>query len=75
MKSFGANIHVKSITFNDGTTLEFGKSDIVVLTGTNNAGKSCLLREINNLYIAESKPKVIIKKLNLNTLVNLLRIT
>lgn len=63
MKSFGANVHVKSITFNDGTTLDFGKSDIVVLTGTNNAGKSCLLREISNSYLADSKPKVVIKKI------------
>lgn len=64
MKSFGANVHVKSITFNDGTTLEFGKSDIVVLTGTNNAGKSCLLREINSSYEASEKPNLIIKSID-----------
>lgn len=64
MMSLGASMHVKSITFNDGTTLEFGKSDIIVLTGTNNAGKSSLLREINSAFISERKPKVIIKSID-----------
>lgn len=64
MKELGANIHVKSITFNDGTTLDFGKADIVVLTGTNNAGKSSLLREINNAYISDGKPNVIIQSID-----------
>lgn len=64
MKELGANIHVRSITFNDGTKLEFGKSDIVVLTGTNNAGKSSLLREINNAYISDKTPRVIIQTID-----------
>ena len=29
-------VFVKSITFNDGNTIEFNKSDIVVFTGANN---------------------------------------
>lgn len=40
------NIYVKSLTFNDGTTLSVNKNDIVVLVGPNNVGKSQTLKEI-----------------------------
>lgn len=39
-------VFVKSITFNDGTTIEFEKSDIVIFTGANNCGKSRVLKDI-----------------------------
>ncbi len=39
-------VFVNSITFNDGKTIEFNKSDIVVFTGANNSGKSQVLRDI-----------------------------
>ena len=36
----------KSITFSDGTTIALEPTDVVVLVGPNNAGKSVALREL-----------------------------
>ena len=46
----GASIWIKKITFNDNTTLELAKSDIVVFVGPNNAGKSITLRGLFDLF-------------------------
>lgn len=43
------NIFVDKLIFNDGTELEIGHSDIVIFTGANNAGKSQVLKDIDNL--------------------------
>jgi energy-coupling factor transporter ATP-binding protein EcfA2 len=40
------DVWVKAADFNDGTRLTFGHSDIVVVVGPNNAGKSALLKEL-----------------------------
>lgn len=40
------NIYVKSLSFNDGTTLPVNKNDIVVFVGPNNVGKSQTLKDI-----------------------------
>lgn len=40
-------IWVSGLTFSDGTTLTFEKDDIVVIVGPNNAGKSALLKGID----------------------------
>jgi AAA domain, putative AbiEii toxin, Type IV TA system/Overcoming lysogenization defect protein-like, TOPRIM domain len=39
-------IAVTSITFSDGSCLEFGRGDIIALVGPNNSGKSVALAEI-----------------------------
>ena len=39
MSAIGADVFVRSITFNDNTNIQFGHSDIVVFTGPNNSGK------------------------------------
>ena len=36
----------ESITFSDGTTIPLEPTDVVVLVGPNNAGKSAALREL-----------------------------
>jgi len=48
-------VFVKNITFNDGSIIEFNKSDIVVFTGANNSGKSQLLKDILQYFIAKEK--------------------
>ncbi|WP_149243083.1 ATP-binding protein [Dyadobacter sp. 32] len=42
--------YIEKITFNDGTTLECDKDDIVVFVGANNAGKSASLKEISSKF-------------------------
>ena len=39
-------VRFTSLTFSDGTTVEIDSSDVVVLVGPNNAGKSLALREL-----------------------------
>lgn len=41
-----SRIWISSITFSDGTTINLSRSDIVVLVGANNAGKSAALKDI-----------------------------
>lgn len=50
---------VKGITFNDGTSIEVEKNDIIVFVGPNNAGKSQALKDIYNLVGHENKGVVI----------------
>ena len=40
----------KSITFSDGSTIQLSSTDIVVLVGPNNAGKSVALRELKERF-------------------------
>ena len=40
------SVTFESITFSDGTTIDLDPSDVVVLVGPNNAGKSVALREL-----------------------------
>ena len=48
-----------SITFSDGTTIEIGAGDVVVLVGPNNSGKSLALRELEDYVGADPESKVI----------------
>lgn len=41
--------YIESITFNNGQELKLNKNDIIVLVGTNNAGKSQALRDVYNI--------------------------
>lgn len=40
--------YIDSLTFSDGTELQLGKSDIILIVGPNNAGKSAALRHIRD---------------------------
>ena len=48
-----------SITFSDGTTVEVGAGDVVVLVGPNNSGKSLALRELEGYVGGDPESKVI----------------
>lgn len=50
---------IDQITFSDGTSLQFTKSDIVLIVGPNNAGKSAALRAIRDKLSQDLRSPVI----------------
>ena len=48
------SISFRSITFSDGTTVELDATDVVVLVGPNNAGKSLALQELDDFVGGQS---------------------
>ena len=52
-------VTLQSITFSDGTTITLQPTDVVVLVGPNNAGKSAALRELEN-HVRSSYPGTIV---------------
>src|SRR5690349_8131764 len=45
----GARVWIRQLLCNDGTRIDFESSDIIVVVGPNNSGKSTLLREVYNI--------------------------
>ena len=58
------SVTFKSITFSDGTSIELDPTDVVVLVGPNNAGKSLALRELDD-YIGGNGETIVFKSLKL----------
>ena len=61
LESQDPKVFIKSITFNDGTTIQLDNSSIIVFTGANNCGKSQVLRDIDR-YLqndGSANPKVL----------------
>ena len=54
-------VWVEQIEFNDGSRLDFGKSDIVVIVGPNNSGKSATLRSIRDLLTSGGTSPIVSK--------------
>ena len=54
------SVTFESITFSDGQTIQLDPTDVVVLVGPNNAGKSLALRELEE-HIGETLSKTVIK--------------
>jgi len=54
----------EKLTFSDGTTIALDETDIVVLVGPNNAGKSAALRELE-AHIGPARQETIIKSVSL----------
>ena len=54
-----------SIKFSDGTDIKVGDSDIVVLVGPNNAGKSVALKELKK-WLKNQQPGKVIKDATIN---------
>ncbi len=58
------SVLIKSITFNDQTSLPLTNNSIVVFTGANNTGKSQVLRDIENrLNASTSTPTIVVSEL------------
>ena len=49
----------ESITFSDGTNIEIDPTDVLVLVGPNNAGKSLALRELE-AHIGSDPPTIVV---------------
>ena len=59
------HIYVKGITFNDGTVVNIRQSDIIIIVGANNSGKSQSLLDIQNC--AKTKTSgIVIQKIDVN---------
>lgn len=56
-------IFVDRLRFNDGTELRIGHSDIVIFTGANNAGKSQVLKDIDQLMSKNVAKGVVLSSL------------
>ena len=52
-------VRFTSLTFSDGTVVDIGPSDVVVLVGPNNAGKSLALRELQD-SIGRGHPSMVV---------------
>ena len=55
-------VFFESITFNDGTEIKLNHNSIVVFTGTNNSGKSQVLRDAENILSAENQARTVVMK-------------
>ena len=53
------SVTFETITFSDGTTISLDETDVVVVVGPNNAGKSLALRELEEQLGSHSDTKVI----------------
>src|SRR5690606_22059765 len=57
--------YIEKITFNDGTTLECDKNDLIVFVGANNAGKSASLREISLKFRSKINKTMVIQDITI----------
>ena len=58
------SVTFESLTFSDGTEIELDGTDVIVLVGPNNAGKSIALRELE-VYIRGSQETRVFKSVNI----------
>ena len=58
------SITFESITFSDGTVIDLEPTDVVVLVGPNNAGKSLALRELES-YVGRSGDYKVVTSANM----------
>lgn len=57
------SISIKKIIFNDGTSIDFKRDDIVLLVGPNNVGKSRTIKDLRDDINEEVKNKVIVSEI------------
>lgn len=60
-----AQVWIKELTFNDGTSVSLAKNDIVILVGPNNAGKSATLRESAQLLRVKSQKGKVVSEISI----------
>lgn len=61
------NAWIKTLRFSDGTQLELGRHEILVLVGPNNAGKSVALRDILSKLETRSVQTSVVKQVAIDT--------
>lgn len=60
-----SRLWVSNIIFNDNTSLDLNKDDIVVFVGPNNSGKSASLKEISKSIKSKADKRVILKNVTI----------
>lgn len=56
-------IFISKLEFNDNTVMDLSSSDIVIFTGANNAGKSQVLRDIDNKMSKDTHKTIVLQSL------------
>lgn len=56
-------VFISKLEFNDNTVMDLDSSDIVIFTGANNAGKSQVLRDIDNKMSRDSNKTIVLRSL------------
>lgn len=60
-----SRVWISEIEFNDGSKINFGKNDITVFVGPNNAGKSASLKEAAKLLRAKNQKTIVLKAISI----------
>ncbi len=60
-----SRVWINEMEFNDGTKMNFGKNDITVFVGPNNAGKSASLKEAAKLLRNKNQKCIILKAISI----------
>ncbi len=60
------NVWISQLEFSDGTIIDLGPDDIVVMVGPNNAGKSVSLKEIASVTHRFTPATVVLKRITLS---------
>jgi len=60
-----ARVWLSEIEFNDGSKIPFGKNDIAVFVGPNNAGKSASLKEAAKLLHSRNEKSIVLKTITI----------
>jgi energy-coupling factor transporter ATP-binding protein EcfA2 len=61
-------VWIRELTFSDKSTIQLERGDILLVVGPNNAGKSALLRSINQKFSHISAPSPVLESLTLDKL-------
>ncbi|MCQ2181959.1 MAG: ATP-binding protein [Bacteroidales bacterium] len=60
IKKCEPKVFIEKLKFNSGQVFDFENSDIIVFTGSNNVGKSQVLRDIMHYFEKKESPKVVV---------------
>lgn len=60
-----SRVWISEIEFNDGSKINFGKNDITIFVGPNNAGKSASLKEAAKLLRAKNQRCIVLKAISI----------
>lgn len=61
MSNAEPDIFIKKLTFNDGSYLELNNSDIVIITGPNNSGKSRAIKDVYDYFCSVRTSRIVLK--------------
>lgn len=65
-EKYEPKVFIKKLKFNSEQVFDFESSDIVVFTGSNNAGKSQVLRDIMHYFEKRNYPKVVVSNVEVS---------